>query len=182
MTFNPVTEPIDYVLLANQRSPGLAVLSNVSSPRRWDERKGYALSGARVVFRGIGLARPLLTLRLLSVEDWDAWHEWRSIVERPPVGQRGRLALDIWHPILEDLGITKVVIEDVLQPKQVADGEWNIEIKMIEFRKPVRRLQTADAAKERPTDPGDVTIENLTAQVQANGSGSIYDSLAPLRN
>jgi hypothetical protein len=75
-----------------------------------------------------------------------------------------------------------VVIEDVLQPKQVADGEWNIEIKMIEFRKPVRRLQTADAAKERPTDPGDVTIENLTAQVQANGSGSIYDSLAPLRN
>lgn len=180
MTFNPITEPVDYILLANRRSPGIAVLSNVTSPRRWDERRGYGLSGARVVFRGIGLARPIVTLRLLTEADFDAWHDWRSIVQRPPTGERGRLALDIWHPILEDLGITKVVIEDVLQPKQVADGEWNIDIKMIEFRLPTPSLITAESANERPTDPGDLTIENLTEQVRNNGEGSILDSLSPL--
>ena len=180
MTFNPISEPVDKILLANRESPGLAVISNVDSPRRWDERRGYALSGARVVFRGIGLARPIVTLRFFTDADFAAWHDWRTIVERPPVGERGRLALDIWHPILEDLLITKVVVENVLQPKQVADGEWNIDIKFIEFRRPVPRLETAEAAAERPTDPRALTISNLRGQIANNGEGSILDSLAPL--
>lgn len=180
MTFNPVSEPIDYVLLANRRSPGLATLSNVSSPRRWDERKGYALSGARVVFRGIGLARPILTLRLYTEQDFADWHEWRSLVQRPPVGERAR-AQDIWHPILEDLGITKVVVEDVLQPRQTADGEWSIDIKFIEFRRPVRTLESIGASEEREPATGvDLAIENLQAIVENNGVGSITSALAPL--
>lgn len=165
MTFNPETNPVDYILLANQRSPGLAVVTGGASPRRWDERRGYALSGARVVFRGIGLARPTVTLRLLSSEDWDAWHDWRALVQRPPIGERAR-ALDIWHPILEDLGIVSVVVEDVLQPVQVADGEWNIAIKFIEFRRPTFTLEEIGSSEERATDPVDAVFERLTAQVQ----------------
>lgn len=166
MTFNPNTDPIDYILLANQRSPGLAVVKNADSLRRWDERRGYALSGARVVFRGIGLAKPIVTLRLLSTADWDAWHAWRPLVQRPPVGERAH-AKDIWHPILEDLGIGSVVVENVLQPKQVADGEWNIDIKFIEFRLPVPTLETIGESDERSDDPVDRYIEDLSGQVQA---------------
>ena len=180
MTFNPVSEPVDYILLANRRSPGIAIISNVSSPRRWDERRGYALSGARVVFRGIGLARPIVTLRLYTDDDFAAWHDWRSLVQRPPVGERAR-ALDIWHPILEDLGITRVVVEDVLQPKQTADGEWSIDIKFIEFRRPQPTLETIGSSTDtETTDPVDLTIERLTAIVQNDGEGSITDALSPL--
>lgn len=170
MTFNPIDAPVDYILLANRKSPGIAVLSNVSSPRMWDERKGFALSGARVVFKGIGLARPIVTLRLLTSADFDAWNEWRELVQRPPVGSRAR-AQDIWHPILEDLGIGSVVVEDVGQPMQVADGEWNIEIKFIEFRRPVVTLETIGSSQTSPTDPVDIYIEQLTAQVNTLAAG-----------
>jgi len=166
MTFNPELAPVDYILLANRRSPGLAVVNAASSPRKWDERKGYALSGARVIFRGIGLARPIVTLRFLSSQDWLDWHAWRDLVQRPPLGVRAR-ALDIWHPILEDLGIVSVVVEDVLQPKQVADGEWNVDIKFIEYRRPVFTLESIGSSQERSTDPVDRYIEALTSQVQA---------------
>ena len=70
MTFNPITDPVDYFELAGRRSPGIAVLKNADSPRRWDERRGYALSGGFLRFRGIGLARPIFTLRLLTEEDF----------------------------------------------------------------------------------------------------------------
>jgi len=170
VTFNPINEPVDYVLLANRRSPGIAEIGNVASPRMWDERRGYALSGARVVYRGIGLARPLLTLRLFTTEDFDAWHEWRELVQRAPVGTRAR-AQDIWHPILEDLGIVSVVVEDVLQPKQVADGEWNIDIKFIEYRRPVVTLETIGSSDTDPADPVDELIGRLTAQVTELAGG-----------
>ena len=88
MTFNPLDDPIDFIELEGRRSPGLAVVTNSTSPRRWDERRGYALSGARVVFRGLGLARPIVTLRLLSTDDWDDWHGWRSLVKQPAPGRR----------------------------------------------------------------------------------------------
>lgn len=196
MTFNPISEPVDKILLANRESPGLAVISNVDSPRMWDERKGYALSGARVVFRGQGLSRPIVTLRLFTDDDFAAWHDWRPILDLPPreqlapdagfaqrsVFRRGRLALDIWHPILEDLGVAKVVVENVTQPRQVADGEWNVVINFIEFRRPVRRLITAEASQERPTDPADITIENLSAIVSNNGEGNVLDALSPLND
>ncbi len=167
MTFNPLDDPIDFVTLAGQRSPGLAVVSNVTSPRRWDERRGYALSGARVVFRGIGLARPIVTLRLFTTEDWNGWHGWRELVQRPPIGERAR-AQDIWHPKLEDYGIVSVVVEDVLDPRQVADGEWNIDIKFIEFRRPVPTLESIGSSEAGgPRSEAEQRIEDLENQIQA---------------
>jgi hypothetical protein len=170
VSFNPISSPVDYILLANRRSPGIATLSNVNSPRMWDERRGFALSGARVVFRGIGLARPICTLRLVNDADFDAWHEWRELVQRPPIGERGR-AQDIWHPILEDLGIVSVVVEDVTQPRQVEDGVWDIDIKFIEFRRPVVTLETIGSSETTPTDPVDRFIDELSSQVQALAGG-----------
>ena len=164
MSFDPVTSPVDYVLLEGKRSPGLATISGADNKSRWDERRGFALSGARVVYRGMGLSRPTLTLRLYTVDDWAGWHQWRPLVQRPPVGERAT-ASDIWHPILEDLGITAVVVENVLQPKQTAPGEWTIEIKLIEHRAPVFTLENVDASAATPTDPVERRIAELTAQV-----------------
>lgn len=165
MSSDPVTNPVDYILLSNQRSPGLAEVSAANSPRRWDERAGFALSGSRVVFRGIGLSRPIVTLRLYTPQDWADWHVWKVLLMRPPIGERAH-ALDIWHPFLEDLGVTSVVVEDVLQPRQTADGEWSIDIKFIEYRNPTLMLDIPDGSAESTADPVDTQIEQLSAQVQ----------------
>ena len=180
MSFDPITSPIDHILLMNQKSPGLAVVSNVSSFRRWDERKGYALSGGRLRYRGIGIARPHVTIRLFTAEDFAAWDTFRILVQREPVGQRANRAMDIWHPILEDAEISKVVVEDVVQPKQTADGEWTLVIKFIEYRPPVPRFGTIESSAERPPDQQDQAIENLQAIIENNGVGNITDALAPI--
>lgn len=166
MTFNPVTNPVDYILLSNRRSPGLATVAGANSPRRIDIRRGYALSGSRPVFRGIGLARPIVTLRLFESQDWDDWHAWKELVQRPPRGERPR-ARDIWHPILEDQGVSSVLTEDVGQPMQTADGEWSIAIKFVEFRRPVIALAIPDGSDEEPTDPADIVIRGLRNRLNA---------------
>lgn len=188
MTFNPISAPIDYVVLAGRRSPGLAELQGFSSPRRWDERRGYALSGGTLIFRGVGLARGKLLLRLLSEQDFEDWRAWSELVQRPPLGERAR-ALDISHPILEDLGIRSVVVEDVKQPTQSADGEWLVEIALIEYRRPLLALSRPDGSEDRPPEPADEAeraIQTLTGALNrvAQGGGlptrEITDALAGL--
>jgi hypothetical protein len=206
VTFQPLTEPVDFILLAGKRSPGIAEFIGAGSPRRWDERKGYGRGGAFVVYRGNGLAHFAVQIRLYTDADWADWHAWAPIVHRPPVdlaaqraaqgptaigagiaglggsaqqgssagagiagtsgaavgatrpprqtpitpfGERPR-ALEIWHPILEDLGIRAVVVENVLQPVQTADGEWTHEIKFIEYRRPQLALARPDGAQTTP--------------------------------
>lgn len=167
MTFSPLTNPVDYIELAGQRSPGIATVSGASSPRRWDERKGFAMSGARVVFRGIGLAHFTVTLRLVSAQDWDDWEAWRPLVQRPPVGVYAR-AQDIQHPILADLDITSAVVEDVSQPSQVEDGVWDIEIKFIEYRRPMPALSSIDGTDDQPRarSTRDGVIAGQSAQIE----------------
>lgn len=157
MTFQPIDDPVDYVELAGQRSPGICEVLGGSSPRRWDERRGYGFSGSTLIFRGVGLCRPTLKLRLYTAQDWADWHEWSRLVQRPPLGERAR-ALDIVHPILEDLGVRSVVVEDVLQPQQTADGEWTIEVRLIEYRRREAALERIDGATAAVTDPIDKQI------------------------
>jgi hypothetical protein len=166
MSFDPFKAPIDYVLLAGRRSPGIAELERAGSPRTWDERKGFGLSGATTIFRGVRLAHFILKLRLYTSEQFAEWATFSEIVKKPPLGERPK-QLEIWHPILEDLGITACGVEDVKQPVQTRDGEWTIEIPLIEYRKLTPALSRPDGAQARPVDPVDQHIEQLAAQVQA---------------
>lgn len=169
MTWNPIDEPIDYVLLADQRSPGIAEIRNANSPRRLRRRNGYGLSGATVIFLGLALSEPILVLRLYSREDWEGWQAWRPLVQRPPLGERAR-ALDIWHPILEMQGIRSVLIEDVSQPIEDDDGVWTIEIKMVEYRRPEFTLSEPEGSQDTPTDPIDRLIDEQSATINQLGA------------
>jgi hypothetical protein len=137
VTWNPIEQPTDYALIAGKRTPGLCDVVGAGSPRAWDERRGYGLSGSTVVFRGTRLADFTLRLRLYTVDDWSAWAEFKPTVLRPPAGERAR-ALDIVHPQLAEVEIAACVIKDVKAPvKTSPEGEWTIEIMCQEFRRPV---------------------------------------------
>lgn len=167
MSWNPISEPVDFVILAGQRTPGIAEVQGFHSPRQWDERKGYGLSGATLRYRGIGLAKGKLIIRLTTEQDWADWHDFAPVVKRPPVGERAH-ALDISHPLLEQLDIRAVVVEDVGQPTQDDRGTWTIVIELKEYRKPVVQLSTPDGAATtpEPQTEGQRIIQRLTAQVQ----------------
>jgi hypothetical protein len=157
MVWNPLTDPVDSFALAGLKSPGIAELSGATSPRKWEERGGYGLSGATVVFRGVGLCYFTFRLKLYTEADWEDWLSWKSLVDRPPYGTRPK-ANDISHPFLAQLGVTAAVVEEVTQPEQAESGEWIVSIKFIEFRKPVVALAKPVAAKATAMDPVEADI------------------------
>jgi len=166
VTFQPLTTPVDYVLLAGERSPGLAEVTGADSVRELQERKGYGLGGATVVYKGIKLIKPKISIRLITDQDWEDWHQWKRLVERAPTGSRAR-AMDIWHPILEDQGVTSVLIENVSQPVQTNDSEWTITISCIEYRRPVRALATPAGSDTQQLTPEELALTAAEAQGRA---------------
>ncbi len=155
MTWNPLDAPVDFVLLGGVRSPGLASLEGADSPRKWDQRKATATTGATLVFKGIDLSKFRLLLRLYTAEHWGTYiTDFQPLLQRPPSGQRPR-ALDIEHPFLEALGIRSVVVGNVKQPTQTGDGEYTIEVELLEFRAPVRAIARPDGSVNQPATPTD---------------------------
>lgn len=189
MSWNPVDNPVDHVMLAGKRSPGIATLSGWEDVREFDERRGYALSGSTLIYKGGPLLRGKLTLLLTTTEEFDAWNAWKTLLARPPatppipgaaasadtvVVRRPRpRVLDIVHPLLADLGVRRVVVERRPQLEPTDDGGWTVEISLIEHRPPVRAIQrqTSSVVATPPLDALDTEIVRLTGQVQALASG-----------
>jgi hypothetical protein len=165
VTFNPLTNPVDYVVIGGVRSPGIATIVGAHAPRRLVVRNGVGLSGATVRFQGVMLSEKFsVELRLYSVDDWNGWATFKDVVDVPPLGTRAR-ALAIEHPILEDLGITSVLVDDVLQPVQEDDkGVWLIVIKLTQFQHPEFQASAPDGAQAGPEDPLDIENAALTAE------------------
>jgi hypothetical protein len=166
MTFNPLVRPVNVVVIGGVQSPGIATIRDAHAPRRLVVRNGVGLSGATVRFQGVMLSEKFaVELRLYTAEDWDAWASFKDVVDPPPLGEHAR-ALDISHPILEDLGITSVLVDDVLQPVQEGEtGVWLIVIKLTQFRRPTFQASAPDGAQAGPEDPVDIQIAALTAEV-----------------
>lgn len=169
MPYDPLKNPVDYIVLANRKSPGRATVTGAGSPRMWDKRKGYALSGARQIYKGNDLSPFTVTLEIISSEEWAEWHEWKEIVNRVPAGSRAH-AMDIWHPILEDLGINACVVNDVTQPMEVDDkGTYQVVIQFTEYRPPVRIVAEVEGSAEVDDPPSreEIVINQLTSNLRA---------------
>lgn len=166
MVWNPLTEAQDWVDFAGHRTPGIAEVRGAGSPRRWDERESYGLSGALVVYHGLKLSHFSVLIRLYTQQDWLDWYAFKPIVDKKPVGKR-QGPLDITHPITAALNIRSVVVEDVMQPEQVEDGVWEIEIKLIEYRIPHIALAKAEGSQATPADPEDKILEDNAAYMRA---------------
>jgi hypothetical protein len=184
MPWNPLTQSVDFVLLAGQRTPGIAELQGFDSPRHWDVRRGYAQTGATTVFRGIGVAeRGKLVIRLYTEQDWEDWDAFLPLLKRPPIGSHSK-ALDISHPFTEALGIRAVVVSNVSQPVQTDSGEWTIEVALIEHRRPQVQLARTDGSQEG-TEVGDPVLQTLTSLnriAENGGDGDLGAALAPILN
>lgn len=168
----------DYIVLGSLRSPGICVVRNGSSPRKWDERQGYGFSGATTVFMGTGLARPEVDIILWEPEDGLQWALWRIFAEllKKPSPGKPITGLGIQHPQLNapPLSITDVVVEDVSQWTQDDDGLWTCTIKFIEYRRPLPILKRPEisipaVAVPAPTvrDAGDAQLQQLIKRLDA---------------
>ena len=167
MSWDPINNPCDYITLATRKSPGIAEIRGAGSPRKWDDQSPAGHSR----YMGRGLSHFSVLLRLYSEQDWADWHAWKDLVQKLPQhrggAQKDSGAMDIGHPLLEELGIKAVVVEDVLASDQTDHGEWTIEIKFLEFREPKVVYAKPEASKATPPDPAEDLIKSLTGQLQS---------------
>lgn len=168
MLWNPIDEPQDWVDFAGRRTPGIAEVVGAGSPRNWDERDSYAVAGAFLVYHGKKLSHFSVRVRLYTQQDWADWWAFVPTISALPRRGRPAQAIDITHPILAAIPIRAVVVEDILQPEQTNDGEWTIEIKLIEFRPPIYSQAKAEGAVATPADPEDARLAELNDTVTAN--------------
>lgn len=171
MPFNPVRNPVDVLVLDGKPSPGLCTIKNAADIREWLERGGYGQTGGFSIFRKRRLAHPVAEFRLSTAEQWDEWHVWSQLIRRLPRSRGGVTPaggyLRATHPILEDLGIVALGVEEIGQPDQVEDGVWAIVVKFIQFHAPQVTLAKPEATKPRPVDPVEQEIEALNGENQA---------------
>jgi hypothetical protein len=170
---NPISDRdlYDFITLSGQGSPGVCDVSGASAPRNWDIRNGYGLSGATVVYTGDGLAKFTVRLFLWEPQHFDAWESWRPLVRKTPRGVRPK-AQDIFHPYLEELGISSVVVEDELQWTQPEPGLFAKDIKLIQFRKPLPALAKPDGSQTKPNEP---TAQTEAEKMIADLSGQVKE-------
>lgn len=130
----------DFIVLAGAPSPGLAVVKSPGSPRKWDVRDGYGITGAVCVFMGEGLATFDVDIFCWKDEHFVAWPIFaRLTLVNPPLGARPT-SMSIQHPILQDppLSISQVVVTNVGGWEQDPDGGglWSRTISFLQYRKP----------------------------------------------
>lgn len=161
-SWNPLSQPQDYAILAGQRTPGVCRVEGFANRARWDIRQGPALSGARLRYKGFEPAQGKLVLTLTTVQDWADWWAFAPTVRRAPVGERAT-HLQIEHPILASLDIRAVAVASVTQPAPVDErGTWSIEIALIEYLEPLPAVSTPKGANS-----GETLTEN-ERRIQAN--------------
>ncbi|NOU27228.1 MAG: hypothetical protein HOO96_04905 [Polyangiaceae bacterium] len=160
---NPKSFDQDYIVLAGVRSPGTCVISSAGNPRVWDAVKGAGMSGASLRYMGADLARFSVQIKMWTAEQVEKeWPEFSDLLgsgdkTRTVAGAARKIlanisaaarsastgrqysskAMAIQHPLLAELFITEVVVEDRTQLIPSDSGLWTVEIKFIQYRPPV---------------------------------------------
>jgi len=165
--WSPLTAPENKIHIGGMLTPGICDVLGPSNPREWEERAGYGLSGATIIFRGRKLSHFQIDLRLYTVQDWTDWYAFLPKISVIPIGKNAR-GFDIESKLTEMVGIKAICFEDIGVPKQTGDGEWTVELKCIEYRKPVVTLAKADGAQATEVDANDQKIDakNLIIESQ----------------
>ena len=119
-------------------SPGHVEITGASRPEKWDVKEPKGSGGATTTYQGESVAKFTAKFSLWKDADRDCFAEWDAFLPilRKATGAKQPTALDVYHPILDQLGIRSVVVEDIGQLVLDGLGGATVEVKFIEYRPP----------------------------------------------
>lgn len=161
-----IEAPQDYVVLAGQRSPGIAHVEGAELTRLLRERRPFGYAAATIIDQGASLIPFHVRLLLLDADALDAWDTWKRLLVRS--AQRQTIGQTIEHPILADLEITSCIYEGRTQLTIGETGGFEVTIRFREYRRPQPALAAPDSTTDAPpTDPLEREIARQQATIDA---------------
>lgn len=166
---NPITHPLvyDVVTLAQMELPGVASIEGAGLGWSWDTMKAMGVSYAIQRFTGINPGEFSIKCKMWEAEHFD---QWEKVRRKLIVTTKNTLpiAYDIFHPFLQELGITVVVIAYIGIPSQVEDGIWEIEIKVKQQHRVKPEVGSAQGGTQTTDAPDaqDVQLQGLGSQTE----------------
>lgn len=138
----------DAIRISGVWSPGLCVVSKAGIPFNWDKQKGWGLGGAWLIFTGDDLSEFDITWTFWRQDQIDLWKAFQKTnFSKPPAQPQlnGAFlpqvprpkALQVYNPILNELGITQMVPKHIGQFSQPSLGKWQKTISFFQFKPPV---------------------------------------------
>lgn len=175
----------DYVRIGGDKSPGKVTVRDGHTPRGWDIRQGYALTGATLVPKGDDPGTFTLHFELFDEADVPAWYAFaakyfdKSVRFLP--GSLVPKALSIDHPVLSapPIRITACVVNDATTLDNDGFGLWSCDVFCTQYRRPKPALAPPDtaipaAAAPQPTaqDAADRAIADRLATLDKLAGGT----------
>lgn len=166
----------DWIVLAGEKSPGVAVVRGAETKRTWDIQNGYGTDGATLVFHGGELTKFDVDIFAWLPEHFSAWKRFARATLLPPTDRARVTSMSIEHPLLNDppVSIQQVVVEGISQWEQdPEDMLWVRTIKFIQYRAPVPVLARPDVGPPgspiNVKPPVDIQVEEMrtnTAEIK----------------
>lgn len=144
---NPVDNPkaYDFFVLAGRRSPGRCTFSFPTRDEGWELQQAKGKGGGETVHNGAPLIEFDVELFLWKedyiiggVDHFAEWETFRTLFQLP-IAESASKALDIYHPQLDGLGVTSVVVRTWTQPQPDGAGGATVKIKLAQYSPPKRK-------------------------------------------
>lgn len=148
-TDNPLTNfgvkrvnPWSYIVLAGKRSPGVIAIDGIRGFDRetgWDKKRGKGTQGAYLTLTTFPPAEGSIEFILWEPQHWDEWDDYLDTLTYKPAKNQSTTAaqaLDIVHPALNEIKITKVVVSKVSPITHKGRGMYSRTVEFIEWIPP----------------------------------------------
>lgn len=180
---SPVKSPeaYDTFVLAGIESPGQCKFSMPVRDEGWDQQQGKSGSPGETVHNGPkGMA---FDVELYLWEDpatgIDYFAEYESFIQvlKTPTKKGASKALDIYHPQLEGLGITSVVVKSWSQPQPDGMGGGTAKISFLEYLPSKPKGAGGKPKGSKSSDKGDPPDPNQDLKDELDSLTEEYQSL-----
>ncbi len=156
----------NFFTLAGRRSPGVCKFSFPTKKYGWEAVKAKGSDGAESILNGDELAEFDAELTLWKdywVDHYDGWKKWKGVLVKST--KNNIVALDIYHPQLDDLGIKSVVLKGRSSPQSTGPGGASIvRLSFLEYAPPKKRQGSGKPAGSAA--PGDPQIQRLMEDIE----------------
>jgi hypothetical protein len=170
---------VNTIRIAGTSLPGKWTLLEAPKVFGWQIQQGFGLSGAHVFPIGDELILPKFKGEFWATADWQLMREIRkTLLQKSVILVQGTLtskALGIYHPELQALGVTGVVVKAVSPLVQDEAGLWVMTLDFIQYRAPITAPPKPATVIPDAPKPAPVAVDNADKELQAGDA-----QIAPL--